>query len=120
MNEHDLVSDIKRSLDAGIERMDEGTRAQLRVARREALSPPHSAGSRGMVLALAQRHPLILALILVCALLTGAWFGLRAPPAPDNAELDILLLTDDIPPPAFADWSLVRREDMGPQCIAEN
>ncbi len=121
MNEQDLVEDIRQALDDGLDRMDQATRARLLEARRGAMNPARPAGAPGMVLALARRHSrAAILLVLIGALLAGAWFGLRAPPAPDNAELDILLLTDDIPPPAFADWSLVRREDVGPQCVAEN
>lgn len=120
MNEQDLVNEIRRTLDEDLARMDASTRASLHVARRAALDPASRTGSSGAILAMARRHPWLITLILAGGLLAGAWFGLRSTPSPNNAELDIMLLTDAIPPQAFADWRLVRREDVGQQCLAEN
>lgn len=120
MNEQALVDDIRQALDEDLGRMDQGTLARLQAARRTALDPARRATPSGSVIALARRHPWFVTLVLLCGLLAGVWFGLRPKPALDNTELDIMLLTDAIPPQAFADWRLVRREDVGQQCIAEN
>ena len=50
----------------------------------------------------------------------AAWLGTRPQPQPEGNNVDILLLTGDIPPQAYADWRLVHSEDVGTQCLTVN
>ena len=118
MNERDLVENIKSALDDSLERMDEATRTRLYFARREVLNPSRHALQGNGVLVLASQHPWSLMFVLALGVAMAAWFGMRAPPA-ESGEVDILLLTGDIPPQAYADWRLVRHGDVGPQCLTE-
>lgn len=123
MNEQEFAGEIRRSLDTGLDQMDRAVAARLHAARRSALNRTAPAGGGANVLALARRHASLLVLGTGMAILAALWFGLLAPVAPpavDTGPLDIMLLTDDIPPQAYADWRLVRSEDVGPQCVAEN
>ncbi len=120
MNERDLVDGIRQALDDGLDQMDQATRSRLYTARREALHPASQIGTAGTILALARHHPWTTMLLLACGLLVAAWFGLRPQPAMEGEALDIMLLTGDIPPQAYADWSLVHHEDVGSQCLAVN
>lgn len=120
MNEDGFVRDIKQSLDAGLEQLDARTRAQLHAGRRRAMTHPFlSNGPTGM-LALAGQHRWLVAALLGSGLSLAVWSGLQSNsgPASVDAQVDIMLLTGNIPPQAYADWSLVRREDVvGEQCV---
>lgn len=118
MNEQELGRDIKRTLDAGLTQLDRDVATRLAAARQTALSRTPSPGGGIAALALPRQHPWLMALLLGAGLLLAAWLGLQPRPEEDNGEMDILLLTDDIPPQAFADWRLVHREDVGPLCFA--
>ncbi len=121
MNERDLVNEVRQALDDSLDQVDQSTRSRLLAARRAALHPAGVKAGEVGILILARHHPWIVMLLLACGLLMVAWFGLRVPPAASvGEEVDIMLLTDDIPPQAYADWRLVHREDMGPQCRAVN
>lgn len=120
MSERNLVETVRNALDDSLEQMDEATRARLYAARRGALSASRAAPSGADILVLARHHARAVALILVVGLALAVWFGTRTQPQPESNNVDILLLTGDIPPQAYADWRLVRREDVGPQCPAVN
>ena len=120
MNERDLIDEIRQVLDDGIDRMDGDTRARLHSARRQVLNSAFTPDGRGGALALAPRQHRIALLLLACALFFIAWFILRPEPIAEGGNLDIMLLTDDIPPQIYADWRLVRREDVGPLCLTVN
>jgi len=58
-------------------------------------------------------------------LLLGAWIALwkPAPQIPanlDGSDLDIQLLTGELPPQVFADWSLVTRENVESVCLSDS
>ena len=117
MNEAPFVRDIKDSLDQGLDRIDPAARSRLYEARRRAV---HLAGStsRGSgVLALTRDHPWRIALVLASGLLLAAWWATRPVPQSEDVDVDIMLLTGNIPPQAYADWRLVSREDVGEQCV---
>jgi hypothetical protein len=120
VNEHDLADEIRQVLDDGLDRMDGETRARLHAARRQVLNSAFTPDGRGGALALARQHHRIVLALLAGALFLTAWFMLRPEPLADGGDLDILLLTDDIPPQIYADWRLVRREDVGPLCLTVN
>ena len=54
-----------------------------------------------------------------------AWLALRQPVpskpvTPDTSALDIQLLTGELPPQVFADWSLVTRENVEAVCLTDS
>lgn len=119
MNEDRFVRDIKQSLDEGLVQIDADIRARLFTARRRAMADAISANGRFGLLTLAGQHPWLIAALLASGLLLAVWSGLRSnsiPPSED-AQVDIMLLTGNIPPQAYADWRLVHREDIGEQCV---
>lgn len=120
MNEDGFVRDIKQSLDEGLEQLDAGTRAHLHAGRRRAMAKTTSSNGPIGVLALAGQHPWFVAAALASGLLLAAWSGLHpnSDSTSEDAQVDIMLLTGNIPPQAYADWSLVRHEDVvGEQCV---
>lgn len=120
MNEDGFVRDIKKSLDEGLEQLDAQTRAHLHAVRRRAMAHPISSNGPSGILALAGQHPWLVVALLASGLLLAVWAGLQSnsSPASEDAQVDIMLLTGNIPPQAYADWSLVHREDVvGEQCV---
>jgi hypothetical protein len=116
VNEDRFVRDIKQSLDEGLDQIDTGIRTQLYIARRQALTDRRSPSGNLGILTLAGKHPWLIATLLASGLLLAAWSGLHSTPTSEDAQVDIMLLTGNIPPQAYADWRLVRREDVGEQC----
>lgn len=117
MNEAPFVRDIRASLDRGLDQIDPATRSTLYEARRRAVDHAVSNDHRGGALTLARHHPWRVALLLAGAAVLAAWWAGRPAPPSEDAEVDILLLTGNIPPQAYADWRLVSREDVGAQCV---
>lgn len=130
MNESDIspadptVSRVVAMLDQGARELDTQTLARLYAGRRQAVASAqgHQAATPVLVL---RRHPVWAGLALASALLVMAWMALesggRGQPAPlDTGELDIQLLTGELPPQVFADWSLVTRENVEAVCLTDS
>lgn len=114
VTEDNVVRGVVNTLNDGTQRLDPGVASRLYDLRREAVRRVSAQHVGGGVLAWTQDHRWAPALMLG-ALVIAALFGLSHTPAPssvpDNA-IDVLLLTDAVPPQAFADWSLVTRENV--------
>ncbi len=120
MSERDFIGHVRAALDDSLERLDAATRARLSGARHEALAARRRAPAGAGALALVRHHPRALALAFLLCLALAAWFGMRPRTPPEGGNVDIELLTGDIPPQVYADWRLVRREDVGSQCLTPN
>lgn len=101
MNEQDFIRDITRTLDTGVRDLDASTTARLASARRHALSDGHTHAGSG-ILVQAHRHPL-LGVAMAIALAVAGWLLLNLQQPADTGEADILLLTDELPPNAYAE-----------------
>jgi len=114
-------------LDQGVASLPPDTRSALYDRRRQALACRPAAENAvlgGGVLVMAREHPAwVMGLMLILALAT--WL-LAFPPynlhsdAADTADLDIELLTGELPPQVFADWSLVTRENVEAVCLSDS
>lgn len=104
MTQHDDFSyRLTASLNQGIQDLDTSTVRQLAQVRRHALSSRAGPTTHaGAVLALLHRHSL-LAPLLVLVMLFSGWWLMQSPQATYSVETDILLLTGDLPPNAYAD-----------------
>lgn len=122
----ELASEVVRVLDQGARELDGATVARLQAGRRLALAGADSHVAGQSALAWARQHgwrPMALA-----ATLAGmAWLFMQGPalqptqaPTAAEDEVDLLLLTEGLPPQAYADWSLVQQDHLGPQCLAAN
>ncbi len=111
------------TLNQGARHMDAGTLARLYDSRRQALATLH-AQHAGQGALLLRHHPALWGLGFVAILLIAAWLGLKPPvsqvPAADSSELDIQLLTGELPPQVFADWSLVTKENVDAVCLTDS
>lgn len=119
-----LAARVIDTLDRGTRQLDPGTLARLYDSRRQAMAAlqAHHAGQG--LLALRQ-HPILWGLGLLSFLIVIAWLGYRspmapAPVAPDTTDLDIQLLTGELPPQVFADWSLVTQENVEAVCLNDS
>lgn len=130
MNEHDLdnTGDTARrviaALDQGTSDLDAKTLSRLYDSRRQAVSVLH-AQHAGEGLLVLRRHPVLWRLGAVSILLVAVWLGMQhtksqAPAISENSELDIQLLTGELPPQVFADWSLVTRENVDAVCLTDS
>jgi hypothetical protein len=122
--QHELTREVTAVLDQGIRQLDAETLSRLYAGRRKAVAGLHAQHAGHGLLAL-RRHPLLLALPLGAVLLVVAWLvwhgpSAQAPPAPDNSELDVQLLTGELPPQVFADWGLVTRENIDDVCLHDS
>lgn len=120
VTEDNVVRGVVNTLNEGTRSLDPAVASRLYDLRREAVRRVSAHHVGGGVLAWAQDHRWAPAL-LFSGLLVAAWFVLMRSPTPasvpDNT-IDVLLLTDAVPPQAFADWSLVTRESItGPVCF---
>lgn len=130
MSEHDLdntgdtAERVIKALDQGTSHLDTATLSRLYDSRRQAVSALHAHHTGQGLLALRQ-HPALWGLGLVSVLLVGAWLTMQqpqpqAPAISENSELDIQLLTGELPPQVFADWSLVTRENVEAVCLTDS
>ena len=115
---------VIKTLDLGTRNMDARTLSRLYDSRRQALAALH-AQHAGQGLLVLRRHPALASLGLLSALLVGVWFATHQParpgPAtPDTSALDIQLLTGELPPQVFADWSLVTEENVEAVCLTDS
>jgi hypothetical protein len=114
--EHELARKIVERLDHGTERLDPGTRERLAAARKVALSHyrEKSEAVLGLVWAgqamarLAEHHlhhtRLLAAAAAIAVLLAGfAYWQVTGPASNDLAEIDMGLLTDELPLNAYLD-----------------
>jgi len=114
--EHELARKIVERLDHGTERLDPGTRERLAAARKVALSHyrekseavPSLAWS-GQAMARFAEHRLhhtrlLAAAAAIAVLLAGfAYWQVTGPASNDLAEIDMGLLTDELPLNAYLD-----------------
>lgn len=98
----DFAYRLTAVLDRGIKEMDTPTLQRLATLRRQALTSGHSESFGHNVISLIQRHSLVSVLVGLMLMLAGLWFAQNTQPA-YSAETDILLLTGDLPPNAYAD-----------------
>lgn len=116
MDQEELfISQIRRSLDLGIQELEPATLERLRAARERALAHRLVANVRigaaaggGAVIDLEddeKRHPLR-TLLAILALLLGvvfAYYWNAFEQASENEEVDSALLSEDLPPNAYLD-----------------
>ena len=131
MKEHDsatleqTAARVVETLEQGTRELDAKTLSGLYDGRRQALAALHARHVGGGVLAL-QRHPALWGLGLASALLILAWLAMqpagpqRPAAMPDTSDLDIQLLTGELPPQVFADWSLVTKENVEAVCLTDS
>lgn len=101
MNE--LAQRITAALDQGTRGLDAATSARLSAIRRQAVAAGHGQHSLGQgVIAWTHDHPWRVLILVVCAAAIG-WFGFQRQHADSSGEVDIQLLTDDLPPQAYAE-----------------
>ncbi len=116
--EQQLADHVAQVLDSGCRELDAATLARLRAVRREAVAVGERRdGGHGVLVWVMQHRWLPLAL---GSFLLGGWLYYQhqlRQQAAETGELDILLLTEAIPPQAFADFSLVKRDLVEQQCL---
>ena len=100
--EDEFAHRLITALDSGVRDMDASTLQQLGALRRQAVGSQHSLMHGHHILALIQRHSLASILLTLLILISGYWFVQTRQPA-YSPETDILLLTGDLPPNAYAD-----------------
>lgn len=118
-----LAARVRDVLDTGTRQLAPDTLSRLYASRRQAVASLQSHQAQGEVLAL-RRHPLLWGLGGLL-LLVSIWAFLQNPlPTPfsraDTSDLDIQLLTGELPPQVFADWSLVTRENTEALCLTDS
>jgi len=127
-NQNPTIGRVIDSLNAGSRNLDAATLSRLYDSRRQALAAVHAQHAGQGSLALRQ-HPVIWGVGLVSVLLLGAWMVLwrPSPHLPTNmptnlesSDLDVQLLTGELPPQVFADWSLVTRENVESVCLSDS
>jgi len=110
--EHELAKRIVRHLDHGVDQLEPGVRERLLVARKAALSqyreqPATGLARAGQAAALFTGHRVgvrhLMALSLLVAALAGVAYWQGKSTAPDLAESDSGLLTDELPLNAYLD-----------------
>ncbi|MBI5330629.1 MAG: DUF3619 family protein [Betaproteobacteria bacterium] len=118
MNEQDVTRRVVETLDQGARELPPEVASRLYDLRREAVRRISARHVGQGVLAWTQHHLWAPALLLGLLIL-AAWYGLtpRERPVAEPNNVDVLLLTDAVPPQAFADWSLVTRDNAEAQCL---
>lgn len=103
MTHHDeFARRLTTALNQGLSDIDTPTRHRLASIRHHAAHADPVALSNHGVLTWAFRHKRLASFIALAILLSGAWF-VQKPIHTDSAQTDILLLTDELPPQAYAD-----------------
>ena len=123
-SEDKLPGRVAAVLDEGARTLSADTLSRLYDSRRKAMSALHTQHVGDGTLALT-RHPALWGMAIVAALLASFWFATQqtAPqrlPVLDNSELDIQLLSGELPPQVIADWSLVTQENVEAVCLTES
>jgi multidrug efflux pump subunit AcrB len=99
----DFARRVTASLDQGLSEIDTTTSLRLASMRRLALAGDTTTQHRGhAVLVWVSRHAWLTALLALAMLVAGGWFTQNHPRV-YSPETDILLLTGDLPPNAYAD-----------------
>jgi multidrug efflux pump subunit AcrB len=99
----DFARRIAASLNQGVKEIDASTSQRLASMRHQALASNSATQQRGhAVLAWMSRHVWLTAMLALAMLVAGGWFT-QNPPRAYSPETDILLLTGDLPPNAYAD-----------------
>lgn len=103
MTEHDdFALRVTAALNQGVREIDASTSQRLASMRRQALAGDSALQRGHAVLVWVYRHSRLAAFLALAVLLAGGWFAQNAP-RPYSPETDILLLTGDLPPHAYAD-----------------
>lgn len=100
MNLDDFIRTLTKALDQGAMDLDANTQTRLAGMRRAAVRNGIRHAGHG-TLAYIPRHPWLGGAVVLGLLLAG-WLLLQSQRSADTAETDILLLTDDLPPNAYA------------------
>lgn len=106
MNEREVIAKVTGALDAGADGLSPSTLDALRAGRRRALAArrQHEPGrAHGHTLALDWIHhhgKLFWASLLLLAIVLG-WAAYQMSNDQDASDMDIQLLTDDLPPQAY-------------------
>jgi hypothetical protein len=103
VTQHDeFARRLTTALNQGLSDIDTPIRHRLASIRHHATHvDPVAIDNRG-VLTWAFQHKRLASFVTLALLLAGAWLVQKTPHA-DTAKTDILLLTDDLPPQAYAD-----------------
>lgn len=100
--QEDFARRLTASLDQGLSQIDAATLRRLASVRRHAVSAEHADTRGHSVLTLLHRHAFVGTFLLLAMLLAG-WWLMQSPQRSYTPETDILLLTGDLPPDAYAD-----------------
>jgi len=98
----DFAHRLTAILDAGITEMDAVTLNRLAQMRRQVVTGGQTLSQGHGVLALLHRHAFASAFLVLLLALSSWWYLQNSQPS-FSAETDILLLTGDLPPNAYAD-----------------
>jgi hypothetical protein len=105
---NDVGKRLAKTLDQGTRELDQATLAKLAAIRHTALSchhpAPHPAGHGPLAWTL--HHPWRTGLFAAC-LLSAVWLGVAWQLPADSRDIDILLLTDELPPQAYAEKEFI-------------
>lgn len=107
MNEREYANRVIRLLEAGVRQIDVRVAGEIEARRKRALAGAGSPQAVGPgLLGLAHAHGGGLAAAIAAGLVTLAlaawWAGQQTDPSED-ADMDLMLLTDDLPPNAYLD-----------------
>ncbi len=103
----DFTRRLTTVLSKGAEEIDASTTHRLASMRRRALTINNATYVGSPVLTWVHRHSGIGAVLVLVLILSSWWFTQKTPHA-YSAETDILLLTGDLPPNAYADKTLTQ------------
>lgn len=103
----DFTRRLTTALSKGAKEIDASTSHRLALMRRHALARNKVDHMGGSVLTWVHRHSWIGAFLVLALLFSSWWFTQQAPRA-YSPETDILLLTGDLPPNAYADKTLTQ------------
>ncbi len=101
MNQQEFTHNLVRALNQSTRELDAATLARLASVRHEVVRGDNHHAGHG-VLTHAHRHPW-LGLVMAVGLLLAGWFVVNLQKPADTGQADILLLTDDLPPNAYAE-----------------
>ncbi|OYY94744.1 MAG: hypothetical protein B7Y41_04000 [Hydrogenophilales bacterium 28-61-23] len=98
----DFAHRLTSALDQGLREIDAPTGHRLASMRSQAISGDRATLGGIGILAWVHRH-IRLASFATLAILLASWWFVQTAPRPYSVETDILLLTGDLPPQAYAD-----------------